>query len=192
MRKTELSTEIRNKYILCSCEGAAEERIVELLVDNDKLFFSRSDLVDGKCTRIRQGTKLANEFLNRDYGWQGITILRILDRPKEKLALPREYASKNIPVFDIITKPEIEILHILAENWQSDFDSAVRHNRNLKPSEFCKARFSRNLPKKIRSVKSAEFIDYEYGQDIDKLTKAIERYAQTNTDGFTLNDLLKN
>lgn len=36
------------KYIACICEGAAEKAIMELLLDADKLTFTRDDLLDGE------------------------------------------------------------------------------------------------------------------------------------------------
>lgn len=33
-------------YVLCICEGKAEEDIMNMLLDMDMLVFSRSDLID--------------------------------------------------------------------------------------------------------------------------------------------------
>lgn len=35
-----------SKYIACICEGTAERVIIDLLLDNDRLIFSRDDLLE--------------------------------------------------------------------------------------------------------------------------------------------------
>lgn len=47
------------KYIACICEGAAEQAIIELLLDADKLTFTYDDLLDGEVIECR-GTKNLN------------------------------------------------------------------------------------------------------------------------------------
>lgn len=67
-------------YVLCICEGTAEEAIIDLLLDNDMLQFSRSQLINNhKVTRIRKVRDIENQFLNIDYSDRGLIILRILD-----------------------------------------------------------------------------------------------------------------
>lgn len=169
MQSGSLNDFLVGKYILCVCEGIAEESIIELLLDNDKLCFSRRNLINQMCTRIRNGERLASEFLCKEYE-KDITILRILDRENEKLTLPKVYRhNKHISVINIVTKPEIEFLHIIAENLENDFERHKRHQRNLKPSEYCKSHFSQN-------VKSQDFILQLYSNNIDKLTDAILSY----------------
>ena len=172
MQSGSLNDFLFGKYILCVCEGIAEESIIDLLLDNDKLCFSRKDLINNqKCTRIRNGDRLASEFLNVEYK-KDIVILRILDRENEKISLPKVYKhNKHISVVNIVTKPEIEFLHIIAENLENDFEHHKRHQKNLKPSEYCKSHFSQN-------VKSQDFIFQLYSNNIDKLTDAILSYKR--------------
>lgn len=67
-------------YVLCIREGTAEEAIIDLLLDNDMLQFSRSQLINNyKVTRIRKVRDIENQFLNIDYSDRGLIILRILD-----------------------------------------------------------------------------------------------------------------
>lgn len=102
-------------YILCSCEGAAEHGIIELLVDSRMLKFNRDDLIDGQITRIRKARDIEKRFLNQDYEDRGLIICRILDSRSENFRLQKQYAAQY-EVFNIYTRPEIEILHILACN----------------------------------------------------------------------------
>lgn len=111
-----------NPYILCICEGAAEEGIINLLVENNVLKFSQDDLVDGQVTRIRKAREIEKTFLNRDYGERGLTICRILDSRNESFNLKKQYA-EQYEVFNIYTRPEIEILHILLYDKYADCHS---------------------------------------------------------------------
>ena len=38
------------KYKACICEGSAEAAIIDILVDNDLLIFSREEMLDEKKT----------------------------------------------------------------------------------------------------------------------------------------------
>ena len=178
-----LSDLITGKYIICSCEGTSEESIIDLLLDNGKLWFIRCDLVDEKITRIRTGDKIAQEFLGREYS-KDIVILRIIDREKDSFKLPRAYTlNRKIPDFAIVTKPEIEILHIIAEGMIDEYARRRKMNK-LMPSEFCKSIGWKNVKKK-------EFIENMYGNNVDKLISAIERYSRrTDYRGYGLKDLL--
>lgn len=162
-----------------------------MLLDSNKLCFNRDDLVRGKCNQIRKGEDIAQEYLRQEYE-RDIVILRILDREKEKFKLPKPYSlNKNISVINIVTRPEIEILHILSEGLKEDFERNKRHKKNLKPSEFCQGYFSTRNKGRIRSVKSAEFVNFMYGEHIDKLIDAIEQYHRNEQqEAYSLWDLL--
>lgn len=45
---------LADQYVICICEGTAEEVIMETLLDNDCLMFNRRNLVDRDVTRIRK------------------------------------------------------------------------------------------------------------------------------------------
>lgn len=185
MQSGSLKEFLLGKYIICACEGIAEESIIDLLLDNDKLCFKREDLVQKTCTRIRTGNKIASEFLNQEYD-KDIVILRILDRDNEKFKLPKVYRqnSRIIP-FNIVTKPEIEILHIMAESLMNDFEHKRKHQKKLKPSEYYQSHFS-NL-----NVKSKEFIVQRYANNLDELVGAILSYRnKVHQDNHYLSELL--
>lgn len=173
--------------IICSCEGNAEEAIIDLLLEHNKLCFNREDLVCGKCTQLRKGIDIAQEYLRQEFE-RGVAILRIQDREKDKFKLPRPYCS--IPVIDVVTKPEIEILHIIAENCEQDFEHCKRLKKNLKPSEYCKGYFSKQNTARIKIVKSKEFVESMYANNIDKLIDAIRRYRGDKQEAYCLRDLL--
>lgn len=119
-----LKDSLQTGHVICVLEGNAEESIIEKLLDNDKLIFRRNDTSeDGKLirnfTQIRKSKNFTEKYLTRDYGESHVNILRIIDSKSEKFNLPRIYheriADKNIRIFDILTRPEIEILVIIIE-----------------------------------------------------------------------------
>lgn len=187
MQTGELKSRLAGKYIICSCEGNAEEAIIDLLLAHDKLCFKREDLIRGKCTQLRKSTDIAQEYLRQEFE-RGIVILRIQDREKDKFKLPRHYSS--IPVIDVVTKPEIEILHIIAENCEKDFERCKRLKKDLKPSEYCKGYFSKQKNVRVKKVKSKEFVETLYADDINKLVAAIVRYHGDRQEAYCLKDLL--
>lgn len=42
------------KYTACICEGGAETAILDLLLDQNKLIFSRDDLLEGEILKTRK------------------------------------------------------------------------------------------------------------------------------------------
>ena len=51
-----------------------------------------------------------------------VRILRIGDKQSDKLVIPSEYKDKILSVDKYCTKPELEMLFILAENLEQDFE----------------------------------------------------------------------
>ena len=43
-----------SKYIACICEGTAEQTIMNLLLENNRLIFTYDDLLDGEVLRCRK------------------------------------------------------------------------------------------------------------------------------------------
>ena len=100
-----------SKYIACICEGAAEQAIIECLLDANKLIFTYDDMIEGEVIRCRSAKKFEERYLRKGFD-EKITVLRILDSRREKFKLSKAYAPK-IDVINVITAPEIEMLIIL-------------------------------------------------------------------------------
>ena len=47
-----------SKYIACICEGAAEETIIKLLLDADRLQFTYDHLLEREVLRSRKAKKI--------------------------------------------------------------------------------------------------------------------------------------
>ena len=181
--QTALRDLLANKYIICSCEGVAEKTIIDLLIDNGRLCFSRDDLVDNECTTLRKAALIADEFLHRDYE-RDVVILRILDNANEAFKMPKLY--QNVCCYSVVTKPEIEYLHIIAFGLEKKFENACKQQKQkFKASSFCKSYLSKD-------IKSETAVKALYADDLDKLVTAINRYHQiTQHKTYCLYDLLK-
>lgn len=169
-----------SKYVACICEGAAEQAVIELLLDSDKLIFTYDDMLEGEVIRCRGAKNFEDQYLRKGFT-DKITVLRILDSRKEKFNLSKAYAAK-IDVINVVTAPEIEMLVIFNEGKYTEFKNSGR-----KPNEFCKVHL------KYHYVKSAEFIK-DYFSDIDSLVKAIREYKRVSkirNGEYALADLLK-
>lgn len=169
-----------SKYIACLCEGSAENAVMDLLLDDDRLKFTRDDLLEGEVLRIRNAKKFEEQHLRKGFTEQ-ITVLRILDSRRENFNLSKAYMHK-IKVINIITAPEIEMLIIFNEKKYSEYKKT-----DMKPSEFCKSIL------KFSDVKSSKFIK-EYFSDVNTLVAAIKEYKRVSNirnGEYTLADLLK-
>ena len=169
-----------SKYIACICEGAAEQVVIERLLDEDKLTFSYPDLIDEEVIRCRDAKKFEKQYLGKGFS-DKITVLRILDSRRENFNLSAAYKNK-IDVINIITAPEIEMLVILNEHKYNEFKKSRK-----KPSDFCKQDLH------YKYVKNTEFLK-DYFSDADDLIAAIKEYKRISDipkGEFTLADLLK-
>ena len=169
-----------SKYVACICEGAAEQAIMELLLNDNRLIFTYDDMLEGEVLRCRSAKSFEEQHLRKGFT-EKITVLRILDSRRENFNLSKAYASK-IKVINIITAPEIEMLVIFHERKYAEFKRSGK-----KPSLYCKE----NL--KLSNVKSKTFIE-GYFSDVDALVAAIIEYKRVSNvqrNELTLADLLK-
>lgn len=168
------------KYIACICEGAAEQAIIELLLDADKLTFTYDNLLEGEVIRCRNAKNFEQRYLRKGFT-DKITVLRILDSRRENFQLSKAYEPK-INVVNVITAPEIEMLVIINEDKYAEYKKSGE-----KPSVFCKSAL------KYGDVKSAVFLK-KYFSDIDALIAAIREYKRISRiphGEYALADLLK-
>ena len=169
-----------SRYKACICEGAAESAIIDVLVDNDLLIFSRREMLDESVIRCRSAKRFEERYLRKGFDDQ-ISVVRILDSRREEFRLSKAYAHK-IDVINVITAPEIEMLIIHNEGAYERFKRSGK-----KPSDFCK------IDLRMHDVKSYDFVK-EYFRDPDTLVRAIKEYRRTANipnGEYTLLDLLK-
>lgn len=169
-----------SKYIACICEGAAENAIIDLLLDNHLLIFERENLLDEAVIRCRDGQTFESRYLRKGFN-DKVSVIRILDSRRENFRLGKAYQGK-VDVINVITAPEIEMLIILNENRYDAFKKSGK-----KPSDYCKEDL------RMKSVKSYQFVS-EYFSNTDILVSAIKKYTEISKvrkGEFTLLDILK-
>lgn len=165
-----------NCYILCLCEGKTEQAIIDILLDNNKLKFSRETLVSEKVHLRMSGVRLISEFLQLDYDKE-LIIFRILDSRNEKLRLKKPY--NRYKVFNFYTAHEIELVFIHYDNLYKEFE---KKKSIVKANEFYKSH-NKNYRKSYEYAIS-------YLDDIDKLINSIKK--SKHKDGLGIYDLIKN
>ena len=171
----------KDSLIAVLCEGGAEEAIMNILLDNNFLIFSRKQLLWEKVLPRMKARKFEKEYLSQEFD-QKIIILRVIDSRNENFKLSKAYQCQ-VEVVDIITAPEIEMLVIIASN---KYDNFSRSNIK-KPSDYCKNYL------KISNVKKDSFI-LEFFAYPNKLLSSIKKYNQIhkkNLNEYSLYDLLK-
>lgn len=169
-----------SKYVACICEGTAEEVIINILLDNDKLIFNRNQLLEEAPIRCRDAKKFEARYLRKGFS-DKISIVRILDSRKENFKIGKAYEHK-IDVINVITAPEIEMLVIFSEKEYPAFKSSRK-----KPSDFC----TQDLG--FKNVKSRLFVE-QYFKDVNILISAIKEYKRVShipKGEYSLIDLLK-
>lgn len=168
------------KYKACICEGSAEAAIIDILVDNNLLIFTREEMLEESVIRSRSAKKFEERYLRKGFKDQ-ISVIRILDSRREDFRLSKAYAHK-VDIINIITAPEIEMLIIHSEGAYDRFKRSGK-----KPSEFCKADLG------LHDVKSFDFVK-DYFSDTQILLNAIAEYRRTANipkGEYCLSDLLK-
>lgn len=201
-RREELARAIGDDAVLFSCEGVAEQVIVDKLVTKHLTFIDRNRIItdpyndDAWSTRDRSGESLARDFLTQDYG-RNVTILCIQDQLGHRTLLRQPYA-EHARTINVTTHPEIEMLIVCREDKLDEYNSWKSHHRGaknskLKPSLFCKEELGKD-DRNFRNIKKYPFLN-QYWDDADTLVRALELYremtsAKKQGDDFLLADLL--
>lgn len=81
------------KIKACICEGAAEAAIMDLLLDNDLLIFTRKEMLEESVIRCRDAKTFESRYLRKNFN-DLISIIRILDSRRENFKLSKVYESK--------------------------------------------------------------------------------------------------
>ena len=169
------------KYTACICEGGAETAILDLLLDQNKLIFSRNDLLEGEILKTRKGKDFETRYLKKDFSGK-ITVYRILDSRRENFKISKAYQNK-VDVINVITAPEIEMLIICNEGKYKDF----KKRKKMSPSEYCKSILE------MKNVKSVSFVK-SYFAEISVLENSLYEYKRVSNvrkNEKTIWDLLK-
>lgn len=146
------------KYLIM-CEGPNELEIIRMLLEHDKLIFTEDDLlnlVPYHARQVRNNAAVKNA-LNLYYG--DVEVLRIGDKLNEELKIPKEYKGKIKNIRKYCTKPELEMLLIISENRNLDFEKV---KSKISPKTFSKENIVYN---RTRYNNSTEFYRMRQQQD---------------------------
>ena len=95
-----------SKYIACLCEGTAEEVIINILLDNDKLIFNRSQLIEETPLRCRDAKTFETRHLRKGFTDQ-ISIIRILDSRIKIFPVERSISSVRKSLASEALRPQV-------------------------------------------------------------------------------------
>ena len=82
------------KYKACICEGSAENAIMDILLDNNLLIFSREEMLEEEVIRCREGKRFEEKYLRKGF-MDKISVIRILDSRRENLSPPAVIGHKT-------------------------------------------------------------------------------------------------
>lgn len=161
------------KYLIM-CEGPNEKKIIDILLEQDKLVIGRDDLVGREIYHARQIKK--SPFVKTQLSIYGgdVEIWRIGDKQTDKLDIPKEFRTQIKNVKKYCTLPELEILLILSENMYKEYEKTKSQKH---PKQFAKENIVFN---KKRYKGETKFYEDYYGGDVPKLIRAIQEYKQRN------------
>ena len=162
-------------------EGSAEMAIIDVLLEKNALIFARDDLLEEEVLRVRNGKSFARKHLNKAMD-KKVKIYRILDSPRENFNLPKAYEKKVVlPVNNIYTQPEIEVLYIL---YHDDFNKYKRSK--LTPSIFVKKTY-----KDLDRVKAYNDVYDFWNAHFEELISVLHKHKGMNSSHYTIYDLVK-
>ncbi len=162
------------------CEGATEVRLMNRLLDEGLLSFGIEEVFDHKPIHARQLIEFEAQLSIVPFTTK-IEILRIGDTQRDKLNLDhfaRRVSDGLLTVQKICTKPEVEILGIIAMGWKADYEKT-----RLRPKTYLR-----------QFHPSFDFLDFLANGSIAAIVSAIKEYKQTkkhNKDEGYLVDLLR-
>lgn len=176
--------------ILIMCEGPNEKKIMDILISNNCLYFTEDDLLGLTTFHARQisSSGQVRAELNQYPG--KVDVFRIGDTQSDELTIPKDYKEKIGEVKKFCTKPELEILLIIAEGLYSEYDKV---KSTVKAKTFAKNNIKLG---KIKYNNSTQFYEEYFGTNIECLVRVINEYyhlkAKTHEkDELCLKDLLK-
>lgn len=128
------------------CEGSNEKAVIDLLIDDNKLFISRKNLLNREvfvCRQICKTPSVVNALRIYD---SEVFIFRIGDKLNDEFVIPKEFQNKinKVNIKKLCTKPEIEMLLIINQKKVKEYEKC---KSNLSPKVFAKINIKMNKRK---------------------------------------------
>lgn len=169
--------------LLVMCEGPNEKKIMDILLDNNRLIFSRDDLLGLNVYHARQINKSAQVRTELNIYPGEVEVLRIGDKQSDKLVIPKDYKGKITNVSKYCTKPELEMLLIIAEGLVKEYEKV---KSDVSPKEFAKEHIK--CGKKSYDNSSKFYEDY-FGKNIELLVSSIMKYQKLRSKGHKKDEM---
>lgn len=161
----------KDDLVALIAEGAAEQAILEVLLDHNLMKFKRSQLLDEEVLRTRSGKQFSKQHLDHGFGpGQHVHIFRILDSQRENFRLGKAYLSKVSGITNIYTSPEIEMLFVIYFDSYNEFQKS-----KMKPSKFINQYYRKQIGE---NIKSKEVVYGFWNRQPDILVSTIKKYDQ--------------
>ena len=161
------------KYLIM-CEGPNELEIIRILLEHNLLKFTEDELLGLTPYHARQISKSAQVRTELNLYPGEVKVLRVGDKQSDALKIPAEYKSKIVGVEKYCTKPELEMLLILAESMEAKYDKV---KSDMKPKDFAKENISCG---KHKYDNSTVFYREYFGDSPELLVKCIKKYHKHN------------
>ncbi len=179
----------KTDYILILTEGPNELRLINVLLEKDLLWFRNEDLVYHQAFHERQLSEATIERIRQLPADAKVRIYRIGDKLSDTFRLPKRQEDRQkliLPVIDVHTTPELEILMIIREGRYEEY---LKVKSKMKPSVFYKT-VHRGYNKRSDYVE-----EYFSSLENDDLTSLLREYRKLRGSlsagaGLTLFDLL--
>ncbi len=176
--------------ILIMCEDPNEKKIIDILLDNGCLKFSQDDLLGLTAFHARQITSSGQVRAELNMYPGTVDIYRIGDKQSDKLTIPRDYKDKINEIKKYCTKPELEMLLIIAEGLDKEYEKV---EPTMTPKEFAKANIKFG---KKKYDNSTQFYQDYFGNNVKLLIDTIKKYQKMKgkshgKEEFCLGDLLR-
>ncbi len=175
--------------LLIMCEGPNEKEVINILLKNNCLKFTEDDLLGLTPYHARQIKTSAQVRTELNIYPGKVKILRIGDKQSDRLVIPSEYREKIISIEKYCTKPELEMLFIIAEDLEKKYEKT---KSSLKPKDFAKKYITCGKRKYDNST--SFYTDY-FGDNTELLIKCLKDYHKHNgshgKDEHYLDELLK-
>lgn len=175
--------------LLIMCEGPNEKEIIKILLENNRLKFSEDDLLGLTPYHARQIKSSAQVRTELNIYSDEVEVLRIGDKQSDRLVIPPAYQHQITLVTKYCTKPELEMLLIIAEGLESEYE---KKKSTMKPKDFAKKFISCGRKKYDNST---SFYREYFGSNPDLLVRCICEYHRYNgahnKDEHYLDELLR-
>lgn len=175
------------KYLIL-LEGNTEKAFIEVLMDKGMLKISADDMLDIRPHQKRQIDTYLLALIRQLDPEDKVRIIKIGDKMSDKLRIPKDIVDKIESQEKYCTKPEFEMLLIIAEGLVKEYEK-VKSTRKAKP--FVKANITYNKTRYTNSSKWIKaYFDAKSKEEIVMILKEYKRIKKHAPNELYLSNLV--